>query len=68
MDKGGPNLMELACVLWSTRYLLKEAKQRVPPFLERYTSELEKFRTIGGIVGCAYCGGTLYHTIKHRKI
>jgi len=51
------NKMVSATVLMDLKYLLKEAKQRVPPFLERSTSELEKFRTIGGIVGCAYCGG-----------
>ena len=40
--------------LLDLKYLLKEAKQRVPPFLKNLHSEHEKFLEHGG---CAYCGG-----------
>ncbi|EGD75891.1 DEAD box polypeptide 41 [Salpingoeca rosetta] len=40
--------------LLDLKYLLKEAKQRVPPFLQNLRSEHEKFLEHGG---CAYCGG-----------
>ncbi|WFC93464.1 RNA helicase [Malassezia brasiliensis] len=49
-----PTLLDL-------KYLLMEAKQRIPPFL----LEIEDTRaSLGTHTGCAYCGG-LGHTIKH---
>lgn len=39
------------------KQLLKEARQRIPPYLEQLESEVEQYQVIGGIRGCAYCGG-----------
>ncbi|XP_050398804.1 probable ATP-dependent RNA helicase DDX41 isoform X1 [Patella vulgata] len=44
-------------VLLDLKHLLKEAKQKVPPFLASYISESEKYLDLGGEVGCSYCGG-----------
>ena len=44
-------------VLLDLKQLLREAKQKVPPFLEQLESEVEQYQVIGGIRGCAYCGG-----------
>ncbi|KNC70184.1 hypothetical protein SARC_17292, partial [Sphaeroforma arctica JP610] len=38
------------------KHLLAEAKQRIPPFLEQIEQDLDT-QVIGGIRGCAYCGG-----------
>lgn len=51
------NKMVEQTTLMDLKYLLLEAKQRVPPFLVAYTSEAEQFLTIGGTRGCSYCGG-----------
>lgn len=46
-----------AISLMDLKHLLIEAKQRVPPFLQGYTSEMEKYLHMGDVKGCAYCGG-----------
>ncbi|XP_013383180.1 probable ATP-dependent RNA helicase DDX41 [Lingula anatina] len=43
--------------LLDLKYLLIEAKQKVPPFLAQLEAESEKYLEIGGEVGCSYCGG-----------
>ena len=44
-------------MLLDLKQLLMEAKQRIPPYLEQLESEVEQYQVIGGIRGCAYCGG-----------
>ena len=39
------------------KYLLIEARQRVPAFLTEIQSEMEKYLQVGNTKGCAYCGG-----------
>eukprot|EP00039_Didymoeca_costata_P010653 m.144259 g.144259 ORF g.144259 m.144259 type:complete len:618 (-) comp14913_c0_seq2:1197-3050(-) len=51
------NKMVSQTTLLDLKHMLIESKQRVPPFLTAYTSDMEKFLNIGGIKGCAYCGG-----------
>ena len=43
--------------LLDLKYLLLEAKQKIPPALEAMSSEMEKFLKMGGTQGCLYCGG-----------
>merc|ERR1719375_1230336 len=50
-------------ILMDLKAILLEANQRIPPFLK----DLEPpggFREVGGIKGCAYCGG-LGHRVTH---
>lgn len=44
-------------ILLDLKHLLREAKQKIPPFLANMQSENEKYLDIGGEVGCSYCGG-----------
>lgn len=43
--------------LLDLKHLLIEAKQRVPPVLQALEDPDDDIRTIGGIGGCAFCGG-----------
>ncbi|XP_063933646.1 probable ATP-dependent RNA helicase DDX41 [Zophobas morio] len=51
-------------VLLDLKHLLTEAKQKVPDFLLKIVSDLDKHEVIGGVRGCAYCGG-LGHRITN---
>ena len=51
------NKMVPQITLLDLKHLLLEAKQQVPPFLRAYTSDSERFLSIGGTKGCLYCGG-----------
>eukprot|EP00040_Diaphanoeca_grandis_P026201 m.146492 g.146492 ORF g.146492 m.146492 type:complete len:621 (-) comp30481_c0_seq1:100-1962(-) len=51
------NRMVDPTTLMDLKYLLIEAKQRVPPFLEQHTRPGEELLKIGGTQGCLYCGG-----------
>ncbi|XP_056006567.1 probable ATP-dependent RNA helicase DDX41 [Ostrea edulis] len=44
-------------ILLDLKHLLREAKQKIPPFLANMQSENEKYLDLGGEVGCSYCGG-----------
>ncbi len=47
-------------ILLDLKYLLKEAKQLVPHFLEAIDDPMEKLAEMAGksgTTGCAYCGG-----------
>ncbi|KAF8969289.1 DEAD-box ATP-dependent RNA helicase 35 [Entomortierella lignicola] len=44
-------------ILLDLKHLLKEAKQRVPPVLEALEDPLEKYKDLGVVGGCGYCGG-----------
>jgi ATP-dependent RNA helicase DDX41 len=43
--------------LLDLKHLLIEAKQRVPPVLQALEDPDDDIRTMGGIGGCAFCGG-----------
>lgn len=47
-------------ILLDLKYLLKEAKQRIPPVLQAIEDPMEKMgeiEIVSGQKGCAYCGG-----------
>ncbi|CUV07448.1 unnamed protein product [Cryptosporidium hominis] len=44
-------------LLCDLKALLIEAKQEIPPFLEQFDSTNTSLQEIGGVRGCAYCGG-----------
>lgn len=51
------NKMVTHTTLMDLKHLLIEANQRIPPFLNAYTSESEAILNVGGVKGCLYCGG-----------
>lgn len=51
-------------VLLDLKFLLIEAKQKLPPFLAALQSENEKYLEMGDEKGCLYCGG-LGHRITN---
>eukprot|EP01134_Creolimax_fragrantissima_P001536 CFRG1536T1 len=54
-------------VLLDLKHLLAEAKQRIPPFLEQIEHDLDT-QVIGGIRGCAYCGGLGHRITECPKL
>ncbi|KAL7752155.1 DEAD-box ATP-dependent RNA helicase 35 [Sorochytrium milnesiophthora] len=46
-------------ILLDLKYLLREAKQRVPPFLDMIDDPMERLKSMpsSGNEGCSYCGG-----------
>lgn len=47
-------------ILLDLKHLLKEAKQRIPHFLQALDDPMEKYEELAaatGVKGCAYCGG-----------
>lgn len=51
-------------VLLDLKHLLIEAKQRVPPVLQALQENEEELQDVGGVAGCAFCGG-LGHRITN---
>lgn len=43
--------------LLDLKHLLKEAKQKIPPVLMTLTDPSEAYEQVGGVKGCAFCGG-----------
>ena len=54
--------------LLDLKYLLKEAKQRVPPYLESLHGETEKYLGLNGVQGCTYCGGPGHRVTECPKL
>lgn len=50
-------------ILLDLKHLLMEAKQKVPSWLADLDEDEEAIRVIGGVKGCAYCGG-----LGHRMV
>eukprot|EP00045_Choanoeca_perplexa_P006362 m.54131 g.54131 ORF g.54131 m.54131 type:complete len:611 (-) comp13604_c0_seq1:86-1918(-) len=50
------------------KYLLKEAKQRVPPFLAKLKADHERFLGKGDTQGCSYCGGPGHRITECPKL
>jgi ATP-dependent RNA helicase DDX41 len=50
------------------KYLLKEAKQRVPPFLAKLKADHERFLGKGDVQGCTYCGGPGHRITECPKL
>lgn len=51
-------------ILLDLKHLLIEAKQRVPPVLQALEDPDEDINNVGGVKGCAFCGG-LGHRITN---
>lgn len=51
-------------ILLDLKHLLIEAKQRVPPVLQALEDPDEEIMEVGGVKGCAFCGG-LGHRITN---
>lgn len=54
--------------LMDLKYLLREAKQRVPPYLESLHTDEERFLGLGNLQGCAYCGGPGHRITQCPKL
>ncbi|EDQ86556.1 uncharacterized protein MONBRDRAFT_10818 [Monosiga brevicollis MX1] len=54
--------------LLDLKYLLKEARQRIPPFLRKLKSEHERFLGTGNVQGCSYCGGPGHRITECPKL
>eukprot|EP00730_Choanoeca_flexa_P008536 TRINITY_DN1249_c0_g1_i1.p1 TRINITY_DN1249_c0_g1~~TRINITY_DN1249_c0_g1_i1.p1 ORF type:complete len:611 (+),score=174.19 TRINITY_DN1249_c0_g1_i1:99-1931(+) len=54
--------------LLDLKYLLKEAKQRIPSFLAKMKSEHERFLGKGDVQGCTYCGGPGHRITECPKL
>lgn len=51
------------------KHLLIEAKQKVPPFLQEYESEFERYVRLGGEVrACSYCDGPGHRITECPKL
>ncbi|PFH31556.1 DEAD (Asp-Glu-Ala-Asp) box polypeptide 41 family protein [Besnoitia besnoiti] len=55
-------------VLLDLKALLIEAGQRIPPFLEALDSRGFNLKEIGGVRGCAYCGGLGHRIAQCPKL
>lgn len=55
------NHMQSESILLDLKHILREAKQRIPPFLAKLSDDATL--EINGVKGCTYCGG-LGHRIK----
>ena len=55
-------------LLLDLKHLLIEAKQRVPPVLQGYTSSMERFLDLDGVKGCKYCGGPGHRITECPKL
>ncbi|RQX73511.1 DEAD (Asp-Glu-Ala-Asp) box polypeptide 41 family protein [Toxoplasma gondii CAST] len=55
-------------VLLDLKALLIEAGQRMPPFLEALDSRGLNLKEIGGVRGCAYCGGLGHRIAQCPKL
>ncbi|SBT36001.1 RNA helicase 1, putative [Plasmodium ovale wallikeri] len=55
-------------ILLDLKALLIEAKQKIPPFLEMLDSMGINLKEIGGVKGCAYCGGLGHRITQCSKL
>jgi len=55
-------------ILLDLKALLVEAGQKVPPFLEALDSRGFNLKEIGGVRGCAYCGGLGHRIAQCPKL
>ncbi|KAJ8670504.1 hypothetical protein QAD02_001763 [Eretmocerus hayati] len=55
-------------VLLDLKHLLREAKQKIPPFLLELCSENEKYLNVGDEQGCSYCGGLGHRITECPKL
>lgn len=55
-------------LLCDLKALLIEAKQVIPPFLEKFEATNVSLQEIGGIRGCAYCGGLGHRIAQCSKL
>ncbi|XP_058792911.1 ATP-dependent RNA helicase abstrakt [Phymastichus coffea] len=55
-------------VLLDLKHLLREAKQKIPPFLQELCSENEKYLNVGDEQGCSYCGGLGHRITECPKL
>eukprot|EP00915_Cephaloidophora_sp_WS-2016_P011026 GHVH01016215.1.p1 GENE.GHVH01016215.1~~GHVH01016215.1.p1 ORF type:complete len:615 (+),score=119.01 GHVH01016215.1:157-2001(+) len=55
-------------VLLDLKAVLIEAKQKIPPFLNAMDTERVSMKRIGGVRGCAYCGGLGHRIAKCPKM
>jgi len=44
-------------LLLDLKHLLKEAKQKIPPVLMTLSDPSDAYQQVGGVKGCAFCGG-----------
>jgi len=54
--------------LLDLKALLLEAKQRIPPFLDALDKSQHNLREIGGVRGCAFCGGLGHRITQCPKL
>ncbi|KAF8821695.1 DEAD (Asp-Glu-Ala-Asp) box polypeptide 41 family protein [Cardiosporidium cionae] len=55
-------------ILLDLKALLLEAGQKIPPFLEALDSKAYNLKDIGGVRGCAYCGGLGHRIAQCPKL
>ncbi|KAJ1606936.1 abstrakt protein SF II helicase [Cryptosporidium canis] len=55
-------------LLCDLKALLIEAKQEIPPFLEQFDTANTSLQEIGGVRGCAYCGGLGHRIAQCTKL
>eukprot|EP00922_Rhytidocystis_sp_ex-Travisia-forbesii_P019948 GHVS01029437.1.p1 GENE.GHVS01029437.1~~GHVS01029437.1.p1 ORF type:complete len:306 (+),score=22.65 GHVS01029437.1:22-918(+) len=55
-------------ILLDLKALLLEASQKIPPFLEALDSRGVNLREIGGVRGCAFCGGLGHRIAQCPKL
>ncbi|CAB0035492.1 unnamed protein product [Trichogramma brassicae] len=55
-------------ILLDLKHLLREAKQKIPPFLLEIYSENEKYLNVGDEQGCSYCGGLGHRITECPKL
>jgi ATP-dependent RNA helicase DDX41 len=55
-------------VLLDLKHLLIEAKQRVPPVLQALDDPDEDLVNVGGLRGCAFCGGLGHRITECLKL
>lgn len=55
-------------LLCDLKALLIEAKQEIPPFLEQFDTTNTSLQEIGGVRGCAYCGGLGHRIAQCTKL
>ncbi|OII75021.1 uncharacterized protein cubi_03131 [Cryptosporidium ubiquitum] len=55
-------------LLRDLKALLIEAKQEIPPFLEQFDTTNTSLQEIGGVRGCAYCGGLGHRIAQCNKL
>jgi ATP-dependent RNA helicase DDX41 len=56
-------------ILLDLKYLLREARQRVPPVLDALEDPMEKFKNVQGAdMECTYCGGLGHRITECPKL